>query len=348
MDKLNHLLKIYSNGHVIEYLTKVRHTLRPFIGDKRYSKLDSAIRHRTSRFTIVLENVGNPGNISAITRSCDAMGIHNIHLIENRSFLQDFTASQALTNDNVNSRAINSLTRQQHYIDQQQQQQIQDNNSSSDSPLYKGGYAVSMGSEKWVNVVKHTNVSSCVDHLKEKGYSIWTSDLTERAFQFDKLVFQSNNYNQLPNQFKSIFNSINNNDANLSESIYNKYLIESNSINSNSNSSNDDYIVREQEKIALVFGNEVVGVSNELKEKSDQTFFLPMSGMVQSFNVSVSVAMTLAYLKAQGALNGNLSEFEKNLIFTKWHIDSLGDSDLILKRYNIDPDQVQDYLKLIN
>jgi tRNA (guanosine-2'-O-)-methyltransferase len=46
-------------------------------------------------------------------------------------------------------------------------------------------------------------------------------------------------------------------------------------------------------RVALVFGNEHRGVSDEVKKMSDKNFLIPMAGMVQSLNVSVSVAVCL-------------------------------------------------------
>ena len=47
-------------------------------------------------------------------------------------------------------------------------------------------------------------------------------------------------------------------------------------------------------KVALVFGNESRGVSDEAVRLADATFAIPMRGFVQSFNVSVAAAITLA------------------------------------------------------
>ncbi|MCE1164595.1 MAG: RNA methyltransferase [Bacteroidetes bacterium] len=44
-------------------------------------------------------------------------------------------------------------------------------------------------------------------------------------------------------------------------------------------------------RVALVFGNEHRGVSDEIKKKADKNFLIPMVGMVQSLNVSVSAAV---------------------------------------------------------
>jgi tRNA (guanosine-2'-O-)-methyltransferase len=45
--------------------------------------------------------------------------------------------------------------------------------------------------------------------------------------------------------------------------------------------------------VALIFGNETRGVSDEAVEAADATFQIPMIGMVQSLNVSVAAAVTL-------------------------------------------------------
>jgi tRNA (guanosine-2'-O-)-methyltransferase len=54
-----------------------------------------------------------------------------------------------------------------------------------------------------------------------------------------------------------------------------------------------------RQKVLVAFGNERDGISDELKGISDVTFSLPMCGFVSSYNISVSVALTLyhAYLR---------------------------------------------------
>ena len=57
-------------------------------------------------------------------------------------------------------------------------------------------------------------------------------------------------------------------------------------------------------RLVIVFGNEYTGVSNTLFEASDIHFSIPMSGFVQSLNLSVSAAVTLyqAYSQRQARL----------------------------------------------
>ena len=50
----------------------------------RYARMLHALAHRTRRMTVVLEDVFQPHNAAALLRSCDAFGIQEAHLIENK------------------------------------------------------------------------------------------------------------------------------------------------------------------------------------------------------------------------------------------------------------------------
>jgi tRNA (guanosine-2'-O-)-methyltransferase len=67
-------------------------------------------------------------------------------------------------------------------------------------------------------------------------------------------------------------------------------------------------------KVALVFGNESRGVSAEAVRLADATYAIPMRGFVQSFNVSVaaaiSIAMAVGRREAQRGRHGDLGEAE--------------------------------------
>jgi 23S rRNA (guanosine2251-2'-O)-methyltransferase len=55
----------------------------------------------------------------------------------------------------------------------------------------------------------------------------------------------------------------------------------------------ENYIPSESEKIALVFGNEVTGVSDDVMDKVDSCIEIPQFGTKHSFNVAVSAAIVL-------------------------------------------------------
>ncbi|GAB2501877.1 TrmH family RNA methyltransferase [Algoriphagus taiwanensis] len=77
------------------------------------------------------------------------------------------------------------------------------------------------------------------------------------------------------------------------------------------------------QKLALVFGNEHEGISQEVKEEADQLVHIPMLGFTDSFNISVSASIFLFDLikKAEKFNHPDffLSEREKEDIRIKWY-----------------------------
>jgi tRNA (guanosine-2'-O-)-methyltransferase len=51
------------------------------ITDERLSRMRTVLRQRQPDLTVVLEDVHDPHNISAVLRSCDAVGISTVHLV---------------------------------------------------------------------------------------------------------------------------------------------------------------------------------------------------------------------------------------------------------------------------
>ena len=61
---------------LIEYLSG-------FMLEKRLEMLKFVLSHRTRYLTVVLEDIFQPQNASAVLRSCDCFGIQDVHIIEN-------------------------------------------------------------------------------------------------------------------------------------------------------------------------------------------------------------------------------------------------------------------------
>ena len=53
------------------------------ITDERKALFEELIQKRTKYLTVVLENIYQPLNASAVLRSCDCFGIQDVHVIEN-------------------------------------------------------------------------------------------------------------------------------------------------------------------------------------------------------------------------------------------------------------------------
>ena len=58
------------------------------------------------------------------------------------------------------------------------------------------------------------------------------------------------------------------------------------------------------QSVALVFGNEHSGVSDEIRAMADGNFIIPQSGIIQSLNISVACAVTLYEAFRQKNLQG--------------------------------------------
>jgi tRNA (guanosine-2'-O-)-methyltransferase len=56
---------------------------KTFVSDNRLSKMERVLSLRTRYLTVVLENIYQPHNASAVLRSCDGFGIQDVHIIEN-------------------------------------------------------------------------------------------------------------------------------------------------------------------------------------------------------------------------------------------------------------------------
>lgn len=101
--------------------------------EKRFQKIVSVVKARQHSLTIVMENIHDPHNVSAIFRTCDAVGVHNVSLVYN----------------------IESFPRI--------------------------GKKSSASAYKWVNKQKFNSIEDCYKNLKEQGYKIFASSISDGA-----------------------------------------------------------------------------------------------------------------------------------------------------------------------
>lgn len=170
--------------------------------ERRATRLASVIARRQPTLTVVLEDVFDPHNASAVLRSCDAVGVMDVHLV---------------------------------YVKQE-------------LPRKSFGRATSASAAKWLNVYVHESVEACYAQLHQQGFQILAT-----ALQGD---------------------------------------------------SHGLYEVDLTEPTAFVFGNEKSGVSDEGIAGADGTIYIPMQGMVESLNISVSCAVTLYEAMRQRMVRG--------------------------------------------
>lgn len=133
---------------------------------------------------------------------------------------------------------------------------------------YDRNKKISQNADKWVDVRRWRSTGECLDHLRERGFSIYATHLGDGARGLEALSFAG--------------------------------------------------------KVALVFGNEHRGVSEEARAISDATFAIPMRGFVQSLNVSVAAAISLAKAverrEAERGRHGDLGEEEAAALRERFYV----------------------------
>lgn len=88
---------------------------------------------------------------------------------------------------------------------------------------------------------------------------------------------------------------------------------------------------------AFVFGTELLGLSQEAIAMADEFVKIPMYGFTESYNISVSVALTMMNVcqrLRKSDINWRLSDSELLALRLEWVKKSIKDVDGILKRYN--------------
>ena len=100
------------------------------------------------------------------------------------------------------------------------------------------------------------------------------------------------------------------------------------------------------QKIALVFGNEHEGISEEVKSKVDGLVHIPMRGFTESFNVSVSASIFLFELiklaSAFESPNFHISEEERAELRLRWYKDIVPHADIHEKHFRRQTQKAKD------
>jgi len=214
---------------------KLLEHLMSFVTDERKKRFEDVIKYRTRQITVVLEDIYQPHNASAVLRSCDLTGVQDVHIIEN-------------------------------------------------SNNYKVNPDVALGSSKWLNLIKHNdkdnNTLETFKLLRNKGYTIVAT--TPHKDNFDLETLPINN------------------------------------------------------KIAVVFGTELTGLSDLAISNADEYLRIPMYGFTESYNISVSAALTLFTLTERirkSNVSWKLSDNDITDILLDWARNSIGRSDVIERHF---------------
>ena len=157
---------------------------------ERYNRMLSVIKNRQTNLTVVMENVNDPHNISAVMRTCDAVGIQDIYILNTKIAKHDYF-----------------------------------------------GVKSSSSAAKWLTVHQFTNAQECFTALRKNYNKIYTTHLSSDAVSLYDIDFT--------------------------------------------------------DSVALVFGNEHDGVSEETIALADGNFIIPQLGFIKSLNISVACAVSI-------------------------------------------------------
>lgn len=207
--------------------------LTPLFQEKKWELFKRVISNRTRYLTIVLEDIYQRQNASAVLRTAECYGIQDIHIIENE-------------------------------------------NECEISPK------VALGASKWMNLHyynnQENNTLTAIKKLKKQGYRVVATSPHETSKSIQELDVISG-------------------------------------------------------KIALVFGNEVEGISDCVKENADEFVNIPMTGFTESFNVSVSAAICIhelvEKLKSEN-IDFKLSSEEQNVILLDWMTKTIAKGEKVV------------------
>ncbi|HEX6169581.1 MAG TPA: RNA methyltransferase [Chitinophagaceae bacterium] len=188
---------------------------------ERREKLQAVLSKRQNDITIVLENVFDPHNISAVMRTCDAVGVQELYVLNTK------------------------IPRHK-----------------------KWGAKSSSSAAKWLTVYQFENAEECFSELRKKYSKILTTHLSSDAVNL--------------------------------------------------------YEIDLTQPVALVFGNEHSGVSEEIRSQADGNFIIPQSGIIRSLNISVACAVTLYEAYRQKALAGHYDKAKLNGDVLKELMDKWG------------------------
>jgi tRNA (guanosine-2'-O-)-methyltransferase len=173
---------------------------------ERRDRLLSVLNKRQNNLTVVLENIFDPHNESAVMRSCDSVGIQDVYIINNRK-----------------------------------------------PPRKRWGFKSGSGAKKWLTIHEFDNPDDCFKALREQYSKILTTHLASDSVRL--------------------------------------------------------YDINFTESIALVFGNERFGVSEETRALADGNFVIPQCGIIQSLNISVACAVTIYEAYRQKEKAGHYDQF---------------------------------------
>lgn len=200
-------------------------TLSPLISEERKERIDLACRQRTFDVLPIIEDPYDWGNVAAVCRSADAMGVGAVHI-------------------------------------------IRENNTDK----FKQSTRTSGGADKWLDIQLFDTTRECLHRAKENGFQVVATCLGKEAVRPGEIDWSK--------------------------------------------------------PTAIVFGNEMKGVSDEVVEMADGMCEIDIDGFVDSYNISVAAALMLWEARRvrldKLGYHGNLTEKEIEILRAVFYLRNKG------------------------
>jgi len=156
------------------------------MAEKRRGRIEEALGRRLGTVVAVMEAIHRRHNASAIIRSCEAFGVHEVHMVIGK---------------------------------------------------FRPSKGASRGAERWLNVRRFPTIEASIADLRARGFRIYVADLADDAHTPDSVPVDG--------------------------------------------------------PVAIVFGAELVGISDDARALADGAIQVPMRGLTESLNVSAAAACAL-------------------------------------------------------
>jgi len=206
------------------------------VTENRLALFRQVLAERTRYITVLLEDIYQSQNASAVLRTCDCTGIQDVHIVEERN-------------------------------------------------EYEINRDVALGADQWLNLNYYNegekNIDRAIASLKNQGYRIVATSPHKEGVSPETFDLQKG-------------------------------------------------------KAALMFGTEQNGLTDRAIELADEYIQIPMAGFTESYNISVSAAITLYSLRKRlevSSLQWKISEEEQSELLLRWLRTTIKMSDQIENKF---------------
>ena len=138
-------------------------------------KAEGAICKRTSRLIIVVERCTNDHNYSAILRTAEALGVHNIWIVSPQTINSTLEIiDQGTDESNIDNIGQNSTLRRSSGP-------VVRTATSAEKKDRAMHHLYARKATEWLTVRDFEDTKTCIDALRDGGYQIWATDLGQEA-----------------------------------------------------------------------------------------------------------------------------------------------------------------------